>query len=430
MRFFVLDSDKISPIRILGKKSSNREVATYLKKELAGDGVKPPKSKSEISKNLGISRPTIDKYLKLADELGVNFTHFKKTANEKIKLSDTEFLANPYVDKWINNMKTRTPNGKQFGGMKNYIRGFWAVCKTLKVNPEIFISGSTRDDILEQGRTLMRNFMELYKEKKAEIAYSKDWNLENINLESVRYRYSKHIRDFMRVHGYSYPKGETGIMSQSITAMHGKYSDIKISEETHQAIKKELIDKFGLDSDEFRFYAYGIEAFPRHKSLYDTNATFETVELGDKIIFEMENYESKTSHYKRGIWKKHVYDSDLQESIKAVAKRSKFLIENRQFYPFDRHMKKILRDLYKKHGLTSQGQQRIGDEETSYFIKKPIHALRHAGAQRLLLATDWNVSYVSKRGWKKTQELIDSYGEMPLKQELKTMGRVNFDSIV
>ena len=426
MRFYILDSDKISPIRILGKKSSYKQVATYLKKELAGDGVKPPKSKSEISKNLGISRPTIDKYLKLADDLGIEFTHFKKTANEKITLSDAEFLANPYVEKWINNMKTRTPNGKEFGGMKNYIRGFWAVCKTLKVNPELFISGSTLDEVLEQGRTLMRNYMELYKEKKAEIAYSKDWSLENINLESVRYRYSKHVRDFMKIHGYSYPAGETGIMSQSITAMHGKYSDIKIPEEVHQKIKAELIDRFGLDSDEFRFYCYGIEAFPRHRSLYDTNAAFDEVQLATRTIFEMENFESKTSHYKRGIWKKHIFDKDLQESIRLVSKRSKFLIENRQFYPFDRHMKKILKELYKKYGLCPQGQRKMGDEDSSYFIRKPMHSLRHAGAQRLLLATDWNVSYVAKRGWKKTQELIDSYGEMPLQQELKTMDQVNF----
>ena len=402
-------------------------MASYIKKELSGDGVKPAKSKSTLSQILGISRPTIDKYLKLAEELNINFTHYKKSASEKITLTDKEFLENPYVAKWINQMKTRIRGGKEFGGMQRYIKGFYGVCATLNVKPEIFISGANVDDVLEQGRSLTRNFMELYKEKRAKIDYKKNWNLDNVNLESIRYMYSKYIRDFMKINGYSYPAGESGIMSQSISALHGKYSDIKINEETHQKIKQELIDEFGLDSDEFRFYCYGMEAFPRNKSLYGTMSTFEEVTLPNgNIIFEMENYESKTSHYKRGIWKKHIYDKELQESIRLVSKRSKFIIENRNYSRFNIYIMDLLRKIYIKHGLTSQGQAILGDPDSSYFLKKPVHVLRHAGAQRLLLATDWNISYVSKRGWKKAQELVDSYGDMPLEQELKTMEHVNF----
>ena len=419
--------DAQSQVKILGKKCTNREVASYIKKELSGDGVKPPKSKSELSALLGISRPTIDKYLKLADELQINFTHYKKNANDKITLTDKEFLENPYIQKWINQMKTRIRGGTPFKGMKIYLSGFYGVCATLSVKPEIFLSGANTDEVLQKGRSLMQNFLELYKQKKAKIKYSKNWNIDDINLESVRYSYSKFIRDFMKINGYSYPAGESGIMSQSISALHGKYADIKIPESTHQAIKGELIEKFGLDSDEFRFYCYGIEAFPRNQSLFNTSSNFKEIKLDDnRIIFEMENFESKTAHYKRGIWKKHIYDKDLQESIRLVAKRGKFLIERRDYFKFNIYIMDLLREYYVKHGLDSQGQAKLGDASTSYFIKKPVHALRHAGAQRLLLATDWNISYVSKRGWKKAQELSDSYGDMPIEQEFKTMQRVSF----
>lgn len=421
-----MNATAVSQVRILGKKSTNKEVATYIKKELAGDGIKPAKSKIELSKILQISRPTIDKYLKLAEQLQIEFTYHKKTANEKITLSDTEYLENPYISKWIDNMKVRTPSGKPFKNMKNYVRGFWAVCKTLKVNPEVFISGATHDEVLENGRTLMQNYMELYKEKKANIKYAPNWNLDDVNLESIRYTYSKFIRDFMKINGFSYPAGESGIMSQSITALHGKYSDIKINEEIHQKIKQELISDYGLDSNEFRYYTYGIEAFPRNESLYNTPSTFKEIVFGEKVVFEMENFESKTEHYKRGIWKKHIFDLDLQNSIRVVSKDSKFIITDRGYLKFNKYIMNLLRDIYRRHGLTSQGQARAGVEDSSYFIKKPVHALRHAGAQRLLMATDWNVSYVAKRGWKKTQELIDSYGEMPIEQEMKTMERVNF----
>lgn len=422
-----MDSTQHSQIRILGKKSTHREIAEFLKKEVDGDGIKPGKSKSEISQNYGISRPTINKYLKLADELEIQTTYHKKTVNNNITLSDSQFLENPYVVRWVENMKARTPSGKQFGGMKQYINGFYAVCKTLKVNPEIFISGSTIDEVLKNGRTLTQNFLEQYKQKKAEIRYKKNWNLEDINMESVRYSYSKYIRDFMKINGFSYPAGETGVMSQSINALHGKYSDIKIPENIHQEIKNNLISTYGLDSDEFRFYVYGIEAFPRYTSLFNTPSNFKKVELpGGKIIFETENYESKTSQYKRGIWKKHIFDLDLQESITRVSKRSQFLIEERNFTKFDDKIKKILRNFYSKYNLTSQGQSKLGDPNSSYFIKKPIHSLRHAGAQRLLLASNWSISYVSKRGWKTAQELVDSYGEMPIEQELKTMENITF----
>lgn len=422
-----MDSRKLSPIRILGKKSTNEEVARFLKKELSGDGIKPPKTKMEISKNLGISRPSIDKYLKLADELNINFTEYKKTAQEKITLSDTEFLENPYIVKWIDNMKTRSQAGKQFGGMKIYLSGFYGVCKTLQINPEVFISGNNRDEVLDKARDLTRNFMELYKERKAKINYAKKWKLENVNIESTRYRYSKYIRDFMKIHGFSYPIGESGIMSQSITAMHGKYADIKINEETHQAIKKDLIEEYGLDSDEFRYYMFGIEAFPRNQALYNASSKFEESKLQNgKTVFEMEVFESKTSHYKRGIWKKHIFDSELQESIRIVSKKSDFLITDRNYHKFNNYILDVLRKYFKKYKLTSQGQIRTGDEESSYFIKKPVHVLRHAGAQRLLLATNWHISYVAARGWKKAQELSDSYGEMPLEQEVRTMEMINF----
>lgn len=422
-----MDSQKISPIRILGKKSTNLEVATFLKKELAGDGIKPKKSKMELSQTLGISRPSIDKYVKLADELNIQFTEYKKTAQEKITLNDKQFLENPYIQKWLDNMKARMPSGKQFKGTKPYLRGFYVVCSTLKVNPEVFISGANHDEVLEKGRTLTKNFLELYKEHKATLKYPKNWNLENVNMESVRYMYSKFIRDFMKISGFSYPAGETGIMSQSITALHGKYSDIKISEDIHQAIKKDLIEDFGLDSDEFRYYTFGIEAFPRNLALYGASSKYEESKLQNgKTVFEMEVFESKTSHYKRGIWKKHIFDSELQESIKIVSKKSDFLITDRVFHKFNPYILNTLRKYFRKYRLTSQGQAKLGDEETSYFIKKPAHALRHAGAQRLLLATDWNISYVAKRGWKKAQELSDSYGDMPLEQELKTMERIAF----
>jgi integrase len=49
-----------------------------------------------------------------------------------------------------------------------------------------------------------------------------------------------------------------------------------------------------------------------------------------------------------------------------------------------------------------------------YFYKRPVHALRHIGAHRLLELTNYNYDIVAKLGgWTDTKTLKDCYGEMP-----------------
>lgn len=414
-----MDSSSYSKVKLLGVKSTNREVAIYIKKATLGDGVKDPTTKKNLAIQLSISRPTIDKYLKFADTLDFAFTNTKKTAKRNVELNDTNFQENPYIQKWIKNMDTRSKNGREFGGKRNYLKRFYGICKTLSVNPESFISGNSNNDVLETGRELMRNFLVHYKNKTAKINYFRNWNLDNIDIPMICYANSQAIRDFMKINGYSYPNGETGIMSQSINAFHGKYAQVRIKEETHQKIKNEIKEWYGLDSDEFRHYVYGIESMSRNKALFDSSSEYDLITLKNgKTLYSMSNIETKTIQVKGGRWIKHIFDEDVRESIKLVNQRSQFLIEDRNYNKFNVHMKKLYKEIFQKHGLTSQGQKRIGVEDSSYFIRKPIHVLRHAGAQRALRMTNWNVAYVAKRGWNTTQELIDSYGEMPPEIEL------------
>ena len=57
-------------------------------------------------------------------------------------------------------------------------------------------------------------------------------------------------------------------------------------------------------------------------------------------------------------------------------------------------------------------------------MEHPSHVLRHIGAQLLLKKTKWNVEFVAKRGWKKSQELVDSYGEMPPEIEMEVLDSI------
>lgn len=416
-----VDAAGVSKTRLLGKRATNREVAAAILKLHAGDGIAPPKTKTEIAAALNISRPTVDKYLTLARELDIGKPAVRAGG---AALPDDAFTANPYVAKWVDHMKTRSRSGKAFGGMARHVRMFKILCDTLNVSPETWIAGATHDEVLEQGRQLMRNFTGLYMEKKAALTYPPKWRADRVNPVEVSYRYAKVARDFIKITtGYQYPTGESGVMSASGAMTHGNYADVRIPADVHAKIKADLMKEHGLDSDAFRFYMFGMEAFPRLKALFGARAVWREITLSSgRLVFEMEVYESKADHYKKGIWKKHIFDRELQDSIRQVAKRGgEYIIEDRNFWTATDRLRGILKGYYRKYGLTAHGRKVPNDAETSYFLTHAVHSLRHAGAQMALARTGWNLAYVAARGWKKTQELIDSYGEMPAEMELKAM---------
>ena len=143
-----------------------------------------------------------------------------------------------------------------------------------------------------------------------------------------------------------------------------------------------------------------------------------------KPVLICEVYESKTKHYKRGIWVKHIFDVDIHAEFQRRAKQSGQLFTTTRARR--REIATRLRAKYRQHGLTAKGQLVRGDAETAFCVRKPFHLLRHLGAQRTLRATGWNIAYVAKRGWKTAQELTDSYGEMPPEMELAAMDSVAF----
>ena len=73
-----------------------------------------------------------------------------------------------------------------------------------------------------------------------------------------------------------------------------------------------------------------------------------------------------------------------------------------------------MKEVYRKIGITEQ-----------YFYSHPIHALRHAGAIRLLELTDWNYELVARLGgWTNAQTLRDCYGAMPEEVVLRVVSRL------
>lgn len=418
-----LQPEKFSRIRLFGKRVRNRDLATFVSKELQTAAV----SKGELAKSLGTSRPSLDALCALAQSMGMKADPPAIRRHAEFTAGFEQFCKLEEIEKWITFMDRKARGGKPFGGQRDYLTTFYAFCKTLKTHPGQLTIGGNPEEVLEHGREMMAEFMRHYKAGTAKLA--RNANVDRTDeavITGVAYRVSKAVRDFMKCYGYQYPAGEGGVMSQSIAPFHGKYATVRMDEKTYQAIRDELEAEYSTHSDVWLYFAYGVEAFPRRSSIQKTMCKYEEIQQDGKTILVTQNFESKTSHYKNGLWTKYIFDPKLQAEIKSRKAAGYDYLFSEATRKNDEPIIEILKEKYRKHGLTEQGQKTPGDRESSYFIAKPVHCLRHVGAQRLLRATGWNVAFVASCGWKKPQELIDSYGELPAELRTKMLGAVEF----
>lgn len=428
------DPEGLANKRLLGDRVTNQKMATHIAKLYYGDMTNgtAQRTQSEIAETLGYKdTKSIKDYLNLAKKLGI-----KEDKKNDYKLTDYKFLQNmdefvsiPSVKIWVDDMKTRATGGKAFGGMKKHLTIVKNVCDTLEISPVQLINGGDLQTVLKNGESYMNQFMDLYMQKKAKINYNKNWDASRVQKITTQYMYAQSVRDFMRILGYAYPKGKGGVMSQTVTPFHGKYADVRMTKLQYREGKKFIKEKWGHDSDIFRWFSFGIEAFPRKSAILSARANYEKVTYLKKEYYSMEVIETKTSQYKGGKWKKLIYDDDTKQSIDFVKNRnSEYIIEThrtenqirKEIYP------KLL-EVFRFLELTHHARRIADDETTSYFIAKPSHALRHCGTQIWLFATKWNTKYVSGMGWKDESELSNSYGEMPEELKMEVAGGADLD---
>jgi len=429
-----INPDAICRKTLRGKTVTNKDFALEVAKLSRGNleqGIRPM-TDNEIATTLGFKHYTsIINFKRLADQLG----YFHDLEEPKVNRStyyvkpDLEKFINEYesMKVWVRNMKKRRTGGKPFGDTYGLVKTFKTVCDTLKLHPDQFIHGANREEILENGIAIVENFMELYMQKKAKVRYFKTWNVKNVGVTTTTYRYAKAVRDFMRTHGFAYPDGQSGVMSQSITSFHGKYADVRFKNwHQYQEMKNYIVKTWGLDTDIFRWFSIGVEALPRASAIHTMTNNFQPLTKGKNEYYVMYVTETKTSQYNNGVWEKYIHDADTKKSIDLVKKRGDFVIENRdKSYP-NKEIYPKLRQVYNVFKLDTQKPRIPNNPATSYFIEHTSHVLRHCGAQLWLSITDWDVAFVASMGWKKAQELIDSYGTMSADMKFKKLGNLNF----
>ena len=297
----LLIPDQLARKTLDGKPATNRQLAKRVAELMKGDPLNSirPLSQNETMVHLGYKdKKSIRQLRKLAESLGY-FSDKLEPTQEQIREWSLpqeleEFAKHPDIAKWIAQMKTRSKGGRPFEGAHKMIATLHRVCLTLKIDPHQLISGANRDEILAQGMRYMNNFMDLYMQKKAKISYNKKWTPQSVQRETVQYTYAKPVRDFMSTMGYPYPDGTGGSMSQSVASFHGKYADVRMSLAEYRKGKEYLLDKYGIESDAFKWFSVGMEGLPRKTAIHTMSNHFEEFTQNGKLFFDMTAIETKT----------------------------------------------------------------------------------------------------------------------------------------
>lgn len=416
----------VKRLRLYGKPASKLQIATEVASLLIGkpDQKIPPMGATAIAKELDFnSIKTVYNYRDFAVEnnlLEVNQAGVPIIPEIKGELDFEKFdelhpfVKDGFVSEWRQDLLFRK-NGEPLASWKNYVRCLEIVCNTLGKNPSRFLRS------LDESEKMLKNFLEIYRTGKAQMKYLTD--PDHVDMKNIAYTFSKGIRDFMNYNNLRYPKGKQGVMSQKVPN-HGKYADIRLSDEEITRGFEYFKEKYGLDSDEYRFLSIGIESCSRPTTLFNTTLDYvkHTSKKTGKSTYILTVYESKTKHIKGGKWKKYITMIDTQKSIDLLKSRGCNKIYESTELPsiVERKLRAAILDLWVYLGkITNIEELEVKKlakirNTGNYWFDHTLHSLRHIGAHYWLRKKSYNYGLVAViGGWNTIDELKNSYGEMP-----------------
>ncbi len=308
-------------IRLQKKRATEDQIINEIYNLLHGTGNRPyPLTVTETAKVLGVSRDTIYRYVKKMK----GESKILKTKDRLVlpKLpEDTKFrqfnknhpiTGDPLVTEWIDDLLTR----KGGSPLKNWDRRICCletVCNTCKVEPQDLIVSHRRTE------KIMRTFAKFYTSGNAIQSKS---GSKPTGLNTGIYARVQAVRDFCMFYNLFWQKGVTGIMSQKVLG-HGKYSDIRLTDDELQRADEYIKEKWGLDSDVYRWFWVGIESCARFDALYNMplEYTRSISKKSGRTTYIMTAIETKTDHIRGGKWSKYISRKDTQTSLDLLKSR-------------------------------------------------------------------------------------------------------------
>ncbi|MBS3922361.1 MAG: HTH domain-containing protein [Nitrosarchaeum sp.] len=399
-------------LKLYGKKVTSDDILLEINNLLYAKGQRPmPLRPAEIAKALGISRKTVYNYIAKLSKTGkiirLRSGHFflpKSDDREYYEFNKHHIItSDPLVSEWMDDLLTRK-QGMPLKSWKSRLRSFETVCNTCKVTPyDLTISNKKTEKI-------MRSFAKHF--QNGDVVCSKIGR-KNLGMNTIVYKKVQAVRDFCSFYDITWRKGISGVMSQKVPH-HGKYAYIRFTQEEFEAADLFIKERWGLDSDIFRWFWIGIESCARFGALYNMkNDWTEIKSKSDNRVFLMSVIESKTDNIRGGKWTKFITRTNTQKSLELLKSRKcdRIFESNLPEYSFRLKIHKELSEIYNHLG-----------KHDSYFQHHPSHALRHLGAHYWLSKTNYNYGIIAEvGGWHTIDELKKSYGQIPPEKILEIM---------
>ncbi len=333
----------------------------------------------------------------------------KKSVEEKWRIYSknhklaTDELMIKYLDK-----EASKNGGKGVGKTRvnfNILERFF---NTLRITPRQLVQDKS-NEIVEYWRD---QFLKAYKNET-------DWQKRkrshgDIQVLTLTLNYA--LASFCSGYGITWARGDPK-MSRKIVG-HAKYADIRFTNEEYPKVEKYLLDRYGIDSDFYRWVWTGIETCCRSgvsgegSGLYGLKLQWDIInsvtKSGEKrVTFVMRAFESKTKNVRDGIWTKWIKRTQTQESLSAIKKRG-----SNRIYQTDLSKQEFL---FFMNNELKKLYTHLQKDPDSLFFKKPSHCLRHIGAHYWLSKGNYknHVEVAKLGGWNTIDEMIKSYGEFP-----------------
>lgn len=390
-------------LQLYGKKATSDDILEEINRLLFAKGNRPyPLRPAEIAKAIGVSSHTVYNYIKKLTKRGdvvrLKSGHFflPRATDEFREFNKLhQITSDPLISEWMDDLLTRR-QGLPIKSWKTRLRSIETVCNTCKVTPhDLSISTKKTEKIM---RTFAKHFQQ------GDIVCS-NIGRKSSGMNTTVYTKVQAVRDFCSFYDITWRKGVTGVMSQKVLH-HGKYADIRFTSEEFGMADNFIKERWGLDSDIYRWFWVGVESCARFSALYNMKNNWSTLERKSKgTVFLMSVIETKTDNIRGGKWTKYITRPDTQKSLELLKSRNCDRIFESTLS--ESSFKKII---YRK---LSEIYSHLGKNE-SYFHDRPTHALRHLGAHYWLSKTDYNYGIIAEvGGWHTIDELKKSYGQIP-----------------
>jgi len=278
---------------IVRQKTTYSKITEEINALLNGNSNRPyPLSVAEIAKVLKISRKTVYNYINkipkqesiarlpsghfaLSKNLDSKYRHFNK---------HHDITSDPLVTEWMDDLLTRK-QGSPIKSWRKRLLAIETVCNTCKVNPkELIVSRKNTEKI-------MRSFAKHYHNGNVKQSLI---GKKSEGMGFAIYIRVQGIRDFCAFYDITWRKGISGVMSQKVPS-HGKYADIRLTDEEFVIADNFIKEQWGMDSDIYRWFWIGIESCARFNALYSMSNQYSKHQSpSGKTIYIMTAFETKT----------------------------------------------------------------------------------------------------------------------------------------